>query len=271
MEEYSYNVRGALRNRVEKVHEIEDLPKEFHVLGYRQTHGTLYGSGRIYVLQEEREDDLSTIPFPVWATKRLDTILRNQYSMPEAKKTKDVQVYVDFGGTKKIRIDVREKKPFRTRDGVDRFFCPIDVVEIPKVLDISLVDKEMEKMYEAMEPQKEQRLCYRDTLSKERKTKLVDFAEGEYVCYEYSSFEYRGKTRYVLFLGEEGKSATGFWIDEEMSKIVDILPFAPMLCKVGKMARTRNGHKGRKIVFCIGKDSTSEEKDLLSFFPIREK
>ena len=255
LEEYSYNVRGALRNRIEKVHEIEDLPKEFHVLGYRQTHGTLYGSGKIYVLQEEKKDDLSTIPFPVWATKRLDAILRDQNSMPDTKKTKDVRVYIDFGGTKKIQISILEKKPFRTRDGVDRFFCPIDVLEIPKLLDISLVDKEVEKMYKTMDPPKEQRLCYRETLSKERKTKLADFAEGEYVCYEYSSFEYRGKTRYVLFLGEEGRSATGFWIDEEMCKIVDELPFAPMLCKVGKMARTRNGHKGRKIVFCIAKEN----------------
>ena len=251
LEEYSHNVRGALRNRVEKVHEIEDLPKEFHVLGYRQTHGTLYGSGRIYVLQEEREGDMSTIPFPVWATKRLDTILRNQHSLPDTKKTKDVRVYVDFGGTKKIQISILEKKSFRTRDGEDRFFCPIDVLEVPRLLDISLVDKEMEKMYGAMEPTKKQRLSHRPTIPKERKTKLADFAEGEYVCSEYSSFEYRGKTRYALFLGEEGRSATGFWIDEEMAKIVDDLPFAPMLCKVGKMARTKNGHKGRKIVFCI--------------------
>ena len=62
-----------------------------------------------------------------------------------------------------------------------------------------------------------------------------------------------------------------------MAKFVD-MPLAPMLCKVGKMARTRNGNKDRKIVFCIAEEKwntptivPNEEKDLLlSFSPIRE-
>ena len=278
LEEYSSNVRDALRHPAKKVHEIEDLPKKYIVLGYKQTHGTLYGSGKIYILFEEGDDAFAPFAFPVWATKRLDAILWDQNSMPDTKKTKDVRVYIDFVANEEIEVEIREKKSFCTREGVDRFYCPIDVLRIPKLLDISLVDKEVEKMYKAMDPPKEQRLCHRPTIPKERKTKLADFSEGEYVCFEYSTFQYREKTKYVLFLGEEGRSATGFWIDEEMAKIVDELPFAPMLCKVGKMARTRNGHKGRKIVFCIAKEnwdtptiSPSEEKDLLSFSPIRGK
>ena len=129
-------------------------------------------------------------------------------------------------------------------------------------------------MYKAMDPPQSQ-LAYRDTIPKERKRKLLEFEEGEYICSEYSTFFSRGKTRFVLFLGEEGRSAIGFWIDEEMGKLVDMPP-APMLCKVGKKARTRNGHPGRKIVFCIGKEATiptetkhGEQDLLLSFSPIR--
>ena len=247
LEEYSSRVQETLRFPVQKVHEIEDLPQKYIVLGYKQTHGTLYGSGKIYFLYNEECD----FAFPVWATKRLDAILRDQKSMPDSKKTKDVQIYVDFVANREIGIEIRRKKYFRTKEGVERFYCPIDVLSIPNLLDTSLVDKEEEKMYKAMDPPKEQRLSYRPSIPKDRKTKLADFSEGEYVCFEYSSFQYRGRAKYVLFLGEEGRSATGFWIDEEMAKIVDDLPFAPMLCKVGKMARTRNGHKGRKIVFCI--------------------
>ena len=265
LEEYSSKVREVLRYPTKKVHEIEDLPQKYIVLGYKQTHGTLYGSGKIYFLFEEEGG--YDFAFPVWATKRLDAILRDQKSMPDTKKTKDVQIYIDFVANEEIEIEIRKKKSFRTREGVERFYCPIDVLRIPKLLDTSLVDEEAEKMYKAMDPPKEQRLCHRPTIPKERKTKLADFSEGEYICSEYSTFQYRGRTKYVLFLGEEGRSATGFWIDEEMAKIVDELPFAAMLCKVGKMARTRNGHKGRKIVFCIAKEvlpnlCTKQEKEL---------
>ena len=209
----------------------------------------MYGSGKIYILFEEGDDDFAPFAFPVWATKRLDAILGNQCSVPATNKAKDTRVYMDVVGNKKIEIEVREKKSFRTKDGIDRFYCPIDVLRIPDSQGISFVDEELEKMYKA----KDQRLLHRPTTPKDRKTKLADFAEGEYVCSEYSTFQYRGETKYVLFLGEEGRSATGYWIDEEMRKIVDI-PLAPMLCKVGKMARTRNGHKGRKIVLCIAEE-----------------
>ena len=209
LEKYSEYIRLALGCKTRKVHEIEDLPQKYLVLGYKQTHGTLYGSGKIYVLCHKDPNETSNF-FPVWATKRLDTILGNQYSIPETNKTKDVRVYVDFVANGEIEIEIREKKSFCTREGTDRFYCPIDVVRIPKVLDISLVDGEVEKMYKAMEPTKEQQLCHRPTLPKERKTKLADIAEGEYVCFEYSTFQSRGRTRYVLFLGEEGKSVVGF-------------------------------------------------------------
>ena len=267
LEENSCSIQDALGYRARKVHEIENLPQKYTVLGYKQTHGTLYGSGKMYFLWWGGDDDLAPHTFSVWATKRLDTILGNQHCMPSIEKNKDIRVYVDFVANEEIEIEIRGKRSFRTKEGIDRFYCPIDVLRIPKLLDISLVDKEVEKMYEAMEPTKKQRLCYRPTISKERKTKLANFSEGEYVCSEYSTFQYRGKTRYVLFLGEEGRSATGFWIDEEMAKVVDVLPFAPMLCKVGKMARTKNGHKGRKIVFCIAK----ENWETPTIFPSKEK
>ena len=253
LERNSDCIRSVLGYKPTKVHEIEDLPKKLFVLGYKQTHGTLYGSGNIYILFEEGDDDFAPFAFPVWATKRLDAILGNQCSVPATNKAKDTRVYMDVVGNKKIEIEVREKRSFCTKDGIDRFYCPIDVLRIPDSQGISFVDEELEKMYKAIEPAKDQRLLHRPTTPKDRKTKLADFAEGEYVCSEYSTFQYRGETKYVLFLGEEGKSATGYWIDEEMRKIVDI-PLAPMLCKVGKMARTRNGHKGRKIVLCIAEE-----------------
>ena len=254
---YSARLQDASQDWIEKVHEIEFLPKRYIVLGYKQTHGTLYGSGRIYYLWDRTEEIEENSTIRVWATKRLDSILRDQQTLPGQEK--DTRVYIDFAANEKAEIEIRiqRKKTFRTREGIDCSYCPIDVFSIPNLLDISLVDEEVEKIYEAMAPTKDQRLSYRETTSKERKTKLADFSEGEYLCYEYSTFVYRKKERFVLFLGQEGKSATGFWIDEEMGKIVEDLPLAPMLCKVGKMARTKNGHKGRRIVFCTATPSTS--------------
>ena len=103
-------------------------------------------------------------------------------------------------------------------------------------------------------------LLFRENTKLDRKAKLLDFEEGEYICNSYSSFEYRGKERYILYLGKEEKPAVGYWIDELVQKLC-YTPKAPMLCRVGKVATTPNGKKDKRIVFCNVESSKAISKE----------
>ena len=255
LEECSSLIIDTLGCEAQRVYDLEDLPKTFRVLGYRQTHSNRYTSGKIYVLRHKEEC------LVVWATKRLDEILGKQKSMVLCKKPNvDTQAYIDYGEGN-IELEIQPKRSFHIR-GIERFYCPIRVVEIPDAIDILLVDEEADKIKVAIHPPNMQ-LVHRESTPKERKTKLDEFAEGEYLCNEYSTFQFRGNNRYILYLGEQGRPAIGYWIDEEMRKLGGEMPNAPMLCRVGKIGTTKNGKKERRIAFSVGEQ---EEKE--SFPPI---
>ena len=244
LEEYSICILETVGYGVDKVHELENLPRTFSVLGYRQTRFNRYTSGKIYILRELEENVVS-----VWATKRLDEILGKQKSMVVPQKPNiDTQAYIDLGGGN-IVLEIQPKKSFRVQ-GIERFYCPIRVLQIPNAKDILFVDEEADKILVATDTPSMQ-LGYRGSTPKERKAKLDEFAEGEYPCNEYSTFVFRGRERYILYLGVESRPAIGYWIDEEMRKFGEEMPNAPMLCRVGKIATTKNGKKERRIVFSI--------------------
>ena len=176
------------------------------------------------------------------------------------KQVQDTQAYIDYGKGN-IELSIQPKRSFYIGE-IERFYCPIRVLEISNAMDIALEDEEVDKILVAIQPPNTQ-LAHRESTPKERRTKLDEFAEGEYLCNEYSTFQFRGKERYILFFGEDGRAAIGYWIDEEMRKLGSI-PNAPMLCRVGKIGTTKNGKKERRITFSIGKQE--EEKE--SFPPL---
>ena len=144
-----------------------------------------------------------------------------------------------------IEIFVRERTTF-CKDGREIPHCPM-------FLSRKRGSKIVQDEYQYDGEDENTTLLFRECSKEDRKSKLVDFPEGEYVCNTYSAFQYREKERYVLYLGREEKPAIGFWIDEKFRNLRGI-PDAPMLCKVGKMATTANGKKDRRIVFCIAEE-----------------
>ena len=238
--ECSLAILDALSGNVAKVCDLQDLPRTFSVLGFRQTSRSMYTSGKIYILQYKEGD-----PIAVWATKRLDKILHNQKSVQCEKGDASTHAYIDRGEGK-IELEIEPKIPW-----MHGFYSPIHVVEIPNPKDVLLRDEGAPKFAILANPPTIQ-LAFRETTTPaERRAKLADFAEGEYPCYEYSTFLFRKKERYVLFLGEEGRPAVGYWIDERMRELSGI-PNAPMLCRIGKIGTTKNGKKERRIAFSVG-------------------
>ena len=241
--EYSEKLRKALCTQVEKVYDMEGLPGKFVVLGYEERYRNSWNSGRIYVLQRKEGGD----SIPVFATGKLDKILYSEKT--SLAKRQDTRVYVS-----------RDRIPIEIFVGARSSFCK-DGRKIPfaPIYLLSRNGREEEQDEENVELENTT-LLFRKCTVQDRKSKLLDFAEKEYVCNSYSSFQYRKKERYVLYLGKEEKPAIGYWIDEQVRKLRSI-PNAPMLCLVGKVATTPHGKRDRRIVFSIGKQIHEKEEE----------
>ena len=247
--EYTRKIETTLSQPPQKIYEIGGLPQKFVVLGYEQRYRSIWNSGRVYVLQciGDKEWD----PILVYATKKLDYMVSNKETTTIQKKggISVVHLYVSRLYTP-IEIYVQEKTTFH-KDEMDIPYSPMFLLGKYK-------QNTDEYQYDG-EPQNTT-LLFRECTIQDRKCKLADFAEGEYVCNSYSAFQYRGKERYVLYLGEEEKPAKGYWIDEKVRNL-HCIPNAPMLCLVGKMATTPNGKRDRRIVFSIGKQRHEKEEE----------
>ena len=225
------------------------LPCKFVVLGYEHRYRNSWNSGRVYALQrignkEEMEGD----PILVQATGKLDNMVSNRQTTSIRKDGEFSVVHLFVSRLHlPIEIFVRERTTFR-KEGRE---IPYSPMFLSRGKENNIVQDEYQ--YEVEE--ENTMLLFRECTKEDRKAKLVDFPEGEYVCNSYSAFQYRGKERYVLYLGEKEEPAIGFWIDEKFRELHGI-PDAPLLCKVGKIATTANGKKDRRIVFCIAEQKT---------------
>ena len=247
--EYTKRMEASLSLQPQKIYNLGEIPCKFVVLGYEQRYRNSWNSGRVYALQrigdkEEMEGD----PILVQATGKLDNMVGSKDTTTIRKNGgfSVVHLYVSRLHLP-IEIFVQERTTF-CKEGREIPYCPM-------FLSRKRGSKIVQDEYQYDGEDENTTLLFRECSKEDRKAKLVDFLEGEYVCNSYSAFLYRGKERYVLYFGEKEEPAIGFWIDEKFRELHGI-PDAPLLCKVGKIATTANGKKDRRIVFCIAEQKT---------------
>ena len=245
--EYIPKIEETLSNQPRKIYELEVVPCKFVALGYQERYKSRWNSGRVYVLQKTtKEEGIVGDPFLVFATAKLDKVFSTKKSKP-IEGIPNTFVYASRLQSS-VEIFVSTKTSFR-KNGENIPYCPMWECGAKK-----------EEEVEGEEQPENTELLFRENTKLDRKAKLLDFEEGEYICNSYSSFEYRGKERYILYLGKEEKPAVGYWIDELVQKLC-YTPKAPMLCRVGKAATTPNGKKDRRIVFCNVESSKAISKE----------